>query len=700
MQLIIVESPTKSKTISRFLGKDFLVASSYGHIRDLPQKTLGVDLKNNFEPEYVVPQKAKANLKELKNASQESTDIILATDGDREGESIAWHLKEALGLKNPKRIVFHEITEQAIKKALQNPQEIDMALVNSQQARRILDRLVGYKLSPFLWKKIMRGLSAGRVQSVAVRLICDREKERDQFKEQEYWTITAKLLKLKTQNSNLKNNEFDAFLAKKDNAPIDKLAIQSQEQALTILKELEGANWQVDLVEKKQESKNPFPPFKTSTLQQEAASRLRLSAKQTMMVAQGLYERGLITYHRTDSLNLSQESQEQAKNVIQQKYGQEYFPGFSRAFKTKSKTAQEAHEAIRPVQAGLFPENLTKITKINKKDFVALYALIWQRFIASQMKEALFDTVSAEIKAKNYLFRANGQTLIFDGFLRVWPSKFSENQLPDLKKNEILSLKELVKEQHFTKPPSRYSQATLIKELEKQEIGRPSTYATILDTIEKRGYVEKDENRKFKPTKIGSLTNEMLSKHFSQIVDIKFTAKMEKELDEITAGKDTWQKTINDFYLPFEKNLKEKEVEVVKIDLTEKTDQKCPECKSDLVIRPGRFGKFMACSAFPKCKFTKPLPRKTLGIQCPKCAQGEIVEKFTKKRKPFYGCSNWPHCDFAMWEKPINKICPNCKSLLTLRREEETCPNKECSSFKGKNVKKNNQQPQTKLKKP
>ncbi|MBM4177690.1 type I DNA topoisomerase, partial [Candidatus Gribaldobacteria bacterium] len=384
----------------------------------------------------------------------------------------------------------------------------------------------------------------------------------------------------------------------------------------------------------------------------------------------------------------------------QQKYGQEYFPGFSRAFKTKSKTAQEAHEAIRPVQAGLFPENLTKITKINKKDFVALYALIWQRFIASQMKEALFDTVSAEIKAKNYLFRANGQTLIFDGFLRVWPSKFSENQLPDLKKNEILSLKELVKEQHFTKPPSRYSQATLIKELEKQEIGRPSTYATILDTIEKRGYVEKDENRKFKPTKIGSLTNEMLSKHFSQIVDIKFTAKMEKELDEITAGKDTWQKTINDFYLPFEKNLKEKEVEVVKIDLTEKTDQKCPECKSDLVIRPGRFGKFMACSAFPKCKFTKPLPRKTLGIQCPKCAQGEIVEKFTKKRKPFYGCSNWPHCDFAMWEKPINKICPNCKSLLTLRREEETCPNKECSSFKGKNVKKNNQQPQTKLKKP
>ncbi|MDP2951371.1 MAG: type I DNA topoisomerase [bacterium] len=714
MQLVIVESPTKAKTISRFLGKDFSVASSYGHVRDLPPKKLGVDLKNNFEPEYVILQKAKPNVKELKKQATQATEVILATDEDREGESIAFHLKEVLGLKDPKRIVFHEITEKAINAAMQHPRKIDMKLVNSQQARRILDRLVGYKLSPFLWKKVMRGLSAGRVQSVVVRLICEREKERDAFKEEEYWSIEAKLQQKllnsksetlnKSQIPNSKSQTetlaFSAFLAGKDGKALDKLAVKNQKQAEEILNDLEGATYQVEQIEKKQEKRNPQAPFKTSTLQQEASSKLRFSAKKTMMIAQGLYERGLITYHRTDSLNLSKESLTEAKELILNKYGQEYWAGTERIFKTKAKSAQEAHEAIRPVKAGLLPANFSKLTKITKKEFLSLYALIWQRFIASQMKEAAFDTVLAKIKANNYTFRATGQTLQFDGFLKVYPSKFSENALPELEEKEALDLKELKKEQHFTKPPARYSQATLIKELEKQEIGRPSTYAVIMDTIERRGYVEKDENKKLKPTKIGLITNDMLTKHFPQIVDIQFTAKMEKELDEVEDGTDTWQKTLKDFYFPFAENLAKKEEEVEKKDLTEKTDKKCPECKKDLIIRLGRFGKFLACSGFPECKYTAPLKKPGIGIKCPKCSQGEISEKFTKKRKLFYGCSNWPHCDFALWDKPIDKTCPSCGSLLTLKRDQEICPNKECSSFKGFNVKKNNPEPKKESSKP
>ena len=701
MQLVIVESPTKAKTISHFLGKEFSVASSYGHVRDLPPKKLGIDLKNNFEPEYVILQKAKPNVKELKKQATQATEVILATDEDREGESIAFHLKEVLNLKDPKRIVFHEITEKAIHEAIKHPRGLDMRLVNSQQARRILDRLVGYKLSPFLWKKVMRGLSAGRVQSVVVRLICEREKERDGFKEEEYWTVEAKLQQKKPDLKDVAGNPvFSAFLAKKGDKALDKLEVKNQKQAESILNDLEGATYQVAQIEKKEEKRSPSAPFKTSTLQQEASSKLRFSAKKTMMVAQGLYERGLITYHRTDSLNLAKESLIEAKDLILNKYGQEYLAGTERIFKTKAKTAQEAHEAIRPVKAGLLPENFSKLTKITKKEFLSLYTLIWQRFIASQMKEAFFDIVSAEIKANVYTFRASGQTLQFDGFLKVYPAKFSENALPELKEAEILDLEELKKEQHFTKPKARYSQATLIKELEKQEIGRPSTYAVIMDTIERRGYVERDENKKLKPTKIGIITNDMLTEHFPQIVDIQFTAKMEKELDEIAEGKDTWQKTLKDFYFPFARNLARKEEEVEKKDLTEKTDKKCPECGGDLIIRLGRFGKFLACATFPKCKYTTPLKKPGIGIKCPKCSQGEISEKFTKKHKPFYGCSNWPHCDFAMWDKPINKTCPSCGSLLTLKRDQEICPNKKCSSFKGFNVKKNNSNPKKEGTKP
>ncbi len=701
MQLVIVESPTKAKTIGRFLGKDFSVASSYGHVRDLPPKKLGIDLKNNFEPEYVILQKAKPNVKELKKQTAQATEVILATDEDREGESIAFHLKEVLGLKDPKRIVFHEITAKAIDEAMQHPRKIDMKLVNSQQARRILDRLVGYKLSPFLWKKVMRGLSAGRVQSVVVRLICEREKERDAFKEEEYWSVEAMLQQKNPDTKDIAGDPvFSAFLAEKDGKALGKLAVKSQKQAESILNDLAGATYQVAEIEKKEEKRNPQAPFKTSTLQQEASSKLRFSAKKTMMIAQGLYERGLITYHRTDSLNLSKESLIEAKGLILNKYGQEYLAGTERIFKTKAKSAQEAHEAIRPAKAGLLPENFSKLTKITKKEFLSLYTLIWQRFIASQMKEAAFDTVAAKIKANNYTFRATGQTLKFDGFLKVYPSKFSENALPELEEKEALDLKELKKEQHFTQPKARYSQATLIKELEKQEIGRPSTYAVIMDTIERRGYVERDENKKLKPTKIGVITNDMLTEHFPQIVDIQFTAKMEKELDEVEDGTDTWQKTLKDFYFPFAENLAKKEEEVEKKDLTEKTDKKCPECKKDLIIRLGRFGKFLACSGFPECKYTAPLKKPGIGIKCPKCSQGEISEKFTKKRKPFYGCSNWPHCDFAMWDKPIDKACPSCGSLLTLKRGQEICPNKECSSFKGFNVKKNNSSPKKESAKP
>ena len=673
MNLIIVESPTKCKTLQKFLGKDYLIASSYGHIRDLPQKELGVDIKNNFEPTYVVPPKAKPHLKVLQDDMKKSKAVILATDSDREGEAIAWHLSELLKLKDPKRIVFHEITKTAIEHALKNPRKLDLKLVNSQQARRILDRLVGYKLSPFLWKKVMRGLSAGRVQSVAVRLVCEREKAIQAFVPVEYWSIAAKLLKLKTLN------EIEAFLVKKDGKSIGKLEIKSEKEANDILSDLRGAQYQVSSIEKREEKRHPAPPFTTSTLQQTAWSNFKFSAKKTMTLAQALYERGFITYHRTDSVNLSAESQAMAKNFILQNFGNDYWPGFSRIFKTKSKSAQEAHEAIRPTNTGLNAEEFTKNTKISGKDIKNLYDLIWQRFLASQMQEATFNSMAVEIQANNYTFQANGQTLKFDGFLKVYPTKFTENELPVLEKNELLDLKELSPLQHFTQPPARYSEATLVKALEKEEIGRPSTYAPIMDTIQQRGYVEKDEKKKLKPTKIGTIVNDVLVENFPQIVDLTFTAKMEKELDEIAEGKDTWAKTLKDFYIPFEENLKIKEREVIKKDLTEKTDQKCPECGADVIIRLGKYGKFLACSAFPKCKYTENIKRPSIGIKCPKCFQGEIVEKITKRKKIFYGCANWPKCDFAMWDKPIDKTCPQCDALMAEKRGgKEVCSNKEC----------------------
>lgn len=704
MNLVIVESPTKSRTISKFLGKNYKVAASFGHVRDLPKSKLGVDVEKDFEPTYVIPAKAKKVISELKKELAEADEVILATDEDREGESISWHLQEALKLKKPKRIVFHEITKEAIENALKHSRAVDMNLVNAQQARRILDRIVGYKLSPFLWKKIAKGLSAGRVQSVAVRLVVEREREIKAFISQEYWQITALLNKQDTRNNNQTN--FEANLIKKNGQAIDKLEIKNKQEADNILRDLEGAEYKVEKVEKKETRRNPLPPFTTSTLQQAAANKFRFTAKMTMSVAQKLYEEGHITYHRTDSLNLSEMSLAEAEKFITKNFGKNYHS--PKRYKAKG-GAQEAHEAIRPAYANKNPESLKgELGGAQLK----LYALIWQRFIASQMSSAVFDSTFVEISANEYIFGANGQVLKFDGFLKVYPTrlqrfakqcgqvKFSENEMPQLEEKEVLNLVELKPSQHFTEPPARYNEASLIKTLEKHGIGRPSTYAPTLSTIQTRNYVAKNEQKRFFPTEMGTIVNDVLVKNFPQIVDIDFTAKMEKELDEIAEGKDSWQKTCRDFYGPFAKNLEEKYEEVPKENLTVKTDKKCPKCGKDMVDKMGRFGRFYACSGFPECKHTESIEngKEKIDIKCPKCgiriAQpslndsgypkapiqiGNIVAKRTKRGKIFYGCDNYPNCDFALWDKPINEFCPQCNSILIeTKRKQVKCSNKEC----------------------
>jgi len=665
MPLVIVESPTKAKTIQKFLGKGYEVLSSFGHVRDLPKNELGVDVEKNFEPRYVIPTKARKTVTLLKKEAAKEKEVILATDEDREGEAIAWHLAEVLKLKNPERIVFHEITKTAIDQALKSPRQIDMNLVDAQQSRRILDRIVGYKLSPFLWKKIAKGLSAGRVQSVAVRLVVDREREREKFISNEYWTIEALLSKM--------GKEFKAILSKKGGKPVEKLDIKSKQESQEILKDIEGAEYKIIDVEKKEIKKNPFPPFTTSTLQQEAWKRLHYPAKFTMGIAQALYEQGLITYHRTDSVNLSQMALAAAKNFIEETFGKNYWSGFFRQYVSKGKT-QEAHEAIRPAYAENSPEKM----KLEDRQ-LKLYRIIWQRFMASQMAEARFDATSADISAADYTFHATGQVLKFDGFLKVYPTKFEESDLPELKKGEVLDLKEIIPNQHFTEPPARYNEASLIKALEKHGIGRPSTYAPTLATVQARNYIEKDEQKRFKPTEIGTVVNDVLEKNFPQIVDIEFTAKLEKELDEVADGKDTFIKTIRDFYAPFEKNLEEKYQEVQKKEFTNKpTGKNCPKCGKPLIEKLGRFGRFYACSGFPECKYTESLAENKLNIPCPKCKEGNIVEKRTKKGKIFYGCIRYPKCDFALWDKPINEKCPDCGSLLVRKGKTIKCSNKEC----------------------
>ncbi|MDO8470658.1 MAG: type I DNA topoisomerase, partial [bacterium] len=528
MKLIIVESPTKSVTIGKFLGKGYVVRSSFGHIRDLPKGKLGVDVEHDFSPEYVIPTKARKTVTALKKEAKKAEAVILATDEDREGEAIAFHLKEILSLKNPQRIVFHEITKKAIEEALQHPRSIDDNLVQAQQARRILDRLVGYKLSPFLWKKVAKRLSAGRVQSVAVRLVAQREKEIKAFIPQEYWNIVATLFTEKKE-------EFQAELSKKDGVAIEKLSIKNKQESDKILKELEGASYEVVAVERKETKRNPLPPFTTSTLQQASWQRFHYSARFTMQLAQHLYETGLITYHRTDSMNLSAEALLGAKEFIEGSYGTQYWAG-ERRYKTKSKGAQEAHEAIRPASPGKTSDSLKGL----KPQELRLYDLIWRRFTASQMVPALIDANSIDVQANAYTFRANGQILRFDGFLKVYSLKFDEALLPILKEQDPLSLKQLTPEQHFTLPPPRYNEASLVKALESHGVGRPSTYAPILSLIQARNYVAKDEQKRFVLTELGEAVDNILVEHFPVIVDVEFTAGMENDLDEVAEGKKEW----------------------------------------------------------------------------------------------------------------------------------------------------------------
>jgi len=669
MKLVIVESPTKARTISQFLGKGFDIESSFGHVRDLPKSQLGVDVENNFQPKYIIPLKAKKNVTALKKKAAKAERIILATDEDREGESIAWHLISALGLEdrpgdNIERIVFHEITKSAIEKALKNPRDLDLHLIDAQQARRVLDRLVGYKLSPFLWKKVARGLSAGRVQSVAVRLIAEREAEIEAFKKEEYWTIVAKLLKIKNQKSKIKNGEeesgekeFEAQLIKIAGKVLEKFDIKTEADAKKIVGALKNAEAIVERVEKNAQRKLAPPPFTTSTLQQTSFQRLRMSSKQTMMFAQRLYEEGLITYMRTDSLNLSEESLTAASAWIREKLGEKYALPNPRKFKTKSKGAQEAHEAIRPTdpyrQVSALPES------IDPKG-AKLYELIWRRFVASQLPDAVLENTKVDIAADEHLFRSSGARLVFDGFLKIYPMKFTENILPELKEKDALDIKSITPLQHFTEPPPRYNEASLIKELEKNGIGRPSTYAPTLATIQDRGYVEKDHERRLRPTETGKIVNEILVEHFPEVVDIGFTAKMERELDEIAEGHREWIPVIKEFYDPFSKHLEEKYDSVESKKIEETTDEICPNCGRPMVIKRGRFGRFIACSGFPECKTTKKIPEPSLNIKCPKCLEaperkndpGNVIRRRSKKGRYFFGCSEWPACDFISWTLP------------------------------------------------
>jgi len=686
MNLIIVESPTKAKTIQRFLPAGFSVKSSFGHVRDLPKGKLGVDVENDFEPKYVVSLLARKRLAEIKKALPKTKKVILASDEDREGEAIAWHLTHALDLKGKEteRIVFHEITKKAIEEALKNPRKIDLNLVDAQQARRILDRLVGYELSPFLWRKVAKGLSAGRVQSVAVRLVVEREREIQNFKKDEYWSIEALFQKQKTSQN------FAASLAKLNDKTIQKLEIKDQAAADEIINDLKNSVYEIAKIEEKETQRHAAPPFITSTLQQEASSKLRFSAKQTMQIAQQLYEGvslgkegsvGLITYMRTDSFNLANEALSGIQNFLLENFGDQYTLKTPRYFKAKSKNAQEAHEAIRPTDIFKEPE---KIKDYLTPQQLKLYSLIWQRTLACQMPSAIILATTIDIDSKKpnqkqkYTFRANGSQIKFDGFLKVYNGKIQENLLPPLSEKETLDLLKLEGVQHFTQPPARFNEATLIKALEEEDIGRPSTYAPTLSTIQDRNYVQKDEDRRFFPTEIGFSVSDILVEHFPEIVDIKFTAHLEEDLDKIAAGKIKWVPVIKEFYGPFKKNLTAKYDEVQKQKpQPEETDRACPKCGAPLLIRTSRFGKFYACSKFPECRFTESLDQ-GLGIFCPKCVEGKIIAKRTRRGKVFYACSRYPECDFALWDKPTGEKCAKCGSPLVENKNGIKCSNKEC----------------------
>lgn len=665
--LVILESPSKAKTVKKYLGAGYDVMASTGHIIDLPKSKLGVDVDNNFAPQYVNMKDKADIIKELKKRAKAADVVYLATDPDREGEAIAWHLSHLLNIdeKSKVRVTFNEITKTGVQYGMSHPRTIDPDIVNAQQTRRILDRIVGYKLSPFLWKKVRRGLSAGRVQSVAVRLIVDREEEIRAFKTTEYWSIDAKLSAASSKKT------FAAKLAEIDG---EKAKIDNKEQADAILANLDGAEFVVTNLKKSQRKKQPAPPFTTSTLQQEASRRLSFQARRTMKAAQELYEGvdvegtgavGLITYMRTDSLRISDEAKTAAAELIKSAYGEKYLPEKPRAFKSKS-NAQDAHEAIRPTNVEFTPE---KVKKSLTSEQFKLYKLIWERFMASQMANEIMDTVSVEITAKNCLFKASGYSVKFDGFTKLYEeSKDDEEQsgaLPVIEKSEKLKCVELAGNQHFTQPPARYNEASLIKALEENGIGRPSTYAPTISTILDRHYVEREAGNQLKPTSLGEVTTGLLKDKFNNIVDVKFTAKMETELDDIEKGGKDWVKTLDKFYKGFAKSLEQAEQDMEGKHLKvpdEPTDVICEQCGKPMVIKIGPYGKFLGCSGFPECKFTKRIVTETKGL-CPKCGAKMLLKK-SKKGKPFYGCENYKDCNFMTWDVPLEEKCPECGSSL------------------------------------
>lgn len=659
MNLVIVESPAKGKTIEKYLGKDYTVLASYGHVRDLPERKLGVDIEHDFEPEYRIIPRAKKTISALKSALAKADRVYLATDFDREGEAIAWHLMHALdldkGKKPAERITFHEITKDAITEAIQHPRPLDQHLVDAQQARRVLDRLVGYKLSPFLWKKVLKGLSAGRVQSVAVRIIVDREREIQAFTPEEYWTIEAEF-----QKPGAGESVFGAQLVSKNGVKLEQFTLKSETDSENIRSILEHATYTVASVTTRDEERRPQAPFTTSTLQQEASRRLGFSAKKTMKVAQDLYEDGKITYMRTDSTNLAGVAIGAARQLIETRYGAKYLPDSPRVYKTRAKGAQEAHEAIRPTEVGLTPESLTAPSD----DHARLYDLIWRRMVACQMNPAILAVTSIDLTGTHagvaYGFRASGTMIKFDGFFTVWPSKLEERSLPTLVANDAVSFVSATGTQHFTEPPARFSEASLIKALEEHGIGRPSTYAPTMATILDRGYVRLDK-RVFHPEEIGMVVTDLLKEHFPEIVDINFTAKMEEDFDAIAEGETQWVGVIRDFYGPFAKNLEGKLETVEKKELVhETTDEVCDKCGKPMAVKMGRFGKFLACTGFPDCKNAKPYIIST-GVKCPICTEGELVQRQTRRRKIFWSCSRYPDCKAATWDlaKPATLPDPN-----------------------------------------
>lgn len=679
--LVIVESPAKAKTIEKFLGKShYTVKASVGHVRDLPKSKLGIDIENNFEPGYINIRGKGDLIKDLKKSAKKASKVYLATDPDREGEAISWHLEHILGIENdePCRIEFNEITKDAIRKAIKNPRKINLDLVDAQQARRVIDRLLGYQISPVLWQKLRKGLSAGRVQSVTTKLICDREKEINAFEPVEYWTIDAKSESKTGEDIDFKLSAIDG----------KKAEIHNEEEVNKILEIIENKDLHVVKIESKKRKKSAPKPFTTSVLQQEGVNRLGFSTKKTMMIAQELYEGidvkgegtvGLISYIRTDSNRISEEAKGKAEVFIKETLGNEYYKEEKKSSEKKSaKKVQDAHEAIRPTSVDRTPDSIKDSLS---KDQYKLYNLIWRRFVASQMSDSEFELMNVECQIENYTFKATGSKMIFDGYTKVYNFYDREDRiLPEISEGDDLKVKGIFPEQHFTQPPARYTEASLVKTLEELGIGRPSTYAPTIATILNREYVEKSGSS-LQPTELGILVTEILEANFAKLMDVDFTAKLENELDTIEEGEANWKEVVKESYEPFEEAIKEALENIEKVNMDVETDEICELCGSNMVIKYGRFGKFMACKNYPECKNTKPIVNK-IGVKCPKCGEGEIIVRKTKKGRAFYGCSKYPDCDFIEWNKPVEEVCPECGSYMTekvsKKGKKHICSNKEC----------------------